>query len=602
MKYRLYKKSKSGTYFFQFLDNQRNIVLQSQAYDSKRDRDLGLRSVFKNAAHSDRYQSKELNDGKVFFSLIAKNGEEIARSPALDDSLASNYLEQCKDEIPALAQLYQNVDDTGAEPTIQQGKANEYATDGITDDYHRLSFYQEMIDKNIDGIQKFEKSGKSYFCCVKDGGVILISEAYETVSTRDDAIDGLFKSLPMAENYQRNINANDKYYFNLKAGNGSEIGTSAWFDSPEELNANIEYLQALRSDLSQEEKKAVPVVNPLSEDNSIVEHLEIAHSDVGETVAMQSTTYKVVESPIEDITVEDNVAIEDTHEVHVEEELVEELIEDEKQYVEVQEFQEPESVAPIEEKTVKHEYRSRERELDKRGGLWKWLLPLLLLPLLFFGYKSCSNTGDAKIKQAIVKQEQPVEKVKSESKVIKAEPQTQEEVIKVKTEDKRIQEPAKPISTQSSTEKITPIVKASSTITGQNIVGQLKACLNDQNCKRPIKVHWTGSRFQYNEYALSNRAGKELQELVELIKGQKNVKLEILGHIAQNEDDFSVSKKLSFNSLSEMRAKTVYDTMIKNGLSKSNLSFKGLGDSKPLSTDYIEPGFALNKRIDILIY
>ena len=64
-----------------------------------------------------------------------------------------------------------------------------------------------------------------------NGEIILTSEGYKTRAGCDTGIASVRKNAPDDSKYDRLTSKNDKYYFNLKAGNGEIIGTSEMYES-----------------------------------------------------------------------------------------------------------------------------------------------------------------------------------------------------------------------------------------------------------------------------------------------------------------------------------------------------------------------------------
>jgi outer membrane protein OmpA-like peptidoglycan-associated protein len=53
--------------------------------------------------------------------------------------------------------------------------------------------------------------------------------------------------------------------------------------------------------------------------------------------------------------------------------------------------------------------------------------------------------------------------------------------------------------------------------------------------------------------------------------------------------------------LSQNRAKSVYDYLIKKGIDKTRLTYKGYGDTKPIADNKTEEGKQQNRRTEITI-
>lgn len=67
-----------------------------------------------------------------------------------------------------------------------------------------------------------------------DNQIILRSEGYTTKAGCKKGIDSVQLNASSDARYSRLRSVNNKYYFNLKAGNGEIIGTSLMYDSDQE--------------------------------------------------------------------------------------------------------------------------------------------------------------------------------------------------------------------------------------------------------------------------------------------------------------------------------------------------------------------------------
>jgi len=119
--------------------------------------------------------------------------------------------------------------------------------------------------------------------------------------------------------------------------------------------------------------------------------------------------------------------------------------------------------------------------------------------------------------------------------------------------------------------------------------------------------------FYNNTYALKPDADIELNQLVDFLKGNPEVSIEVQGHSANNTEliipdpNFrGQGKEWNFKGsafeLSEERANAVRDYLIQQGIHKKRLTAKGYGDSQkriPDATTFEE--FEQNMRVEILI-
>ena len=101
--------------------------------------------------------------------------------------------------------------------------------------------------------------------------------------------------------------------------------------------------------------------------------------------------------------------------------------------------------------------------------------------------------------------------------------------------------------------------------------------------------------FETGKHELLKQSKVELGKLIDFLLNNQNIKIEIGGHtdnIGSNE----------FNQeLSQSRAQSVYDYLIKNGVEASRLSYRGYGFSTPVESNDSASGRAENRRTEFKI-
>jgi len=101
--------------------------------------------------------------------------------------------------------------------------------------------------------------------------------------------------------------------------------------------------------------------------------------------------------------------------------------------------------------------------------------------------------------------------------------------------------------------------------------------------------------FDFGEAILKPESFPELDRIVELLKSNSCMVIEIVGHT----DDRGTSE---YNfSLSENRAKAVVEYLISNHIQKSRLSYHGYGEELPISDNDTEEGRQKNRRVEFKI-
>lgn len=89
-------------------------------------------------------------------------------------------------------------------------------------------------------------------------------------------------------------------------------------------------------------------------------------------------------------------------------------------------------------------------------------------------------------------------------------------------------------------------------------------------------------------------SSKQLDDVAAALKSAPELKLEVAGH-TDNVGDAAANQKLS-----EARARSVMDALVKRGIAANRLSAKGYGQSKPIADNRSEDGRAKNRRVELV--
>jgi len=101
--------------------------------------------------------------------------------------------------------------------------------------------------------------------------------------------------------------------------------------------------------------------------------------------------------------------------------------------------------------------------------------------------------------------------------------------------------------------------------------------------------------FETDKYDLKGSSEIELQKLVDLLKQNPEMKIEIGGHTDNvGGNDYNLE-------LSENRAKAVYNYLTRNGISQDRLAYMGYGESQAVDTNETESGRANNRRTEFKV-
>lgn len=101
--------------------------------------------------------------------------------------------------------------------------------------------------------------------------------------------------------------------------------------------------------------------------------------------------------------------------------------------------------------------------------------------------------------------------------------------------------------------------------------------------------------FDVNKFDLKPESTIELNKLVQLMKDNPTLNIQINGHTD------NVGKVADNQVLSENRAKAVVAYLTANGIATNRLSFKGWGDAQPVADNKLESGRAQNRRTEIKV-
>jgi outer membrane protein OmpA-like peptidoglycan-associated protein/tetratricopeptide (TPR) repeat protein len=101
--------------------------------------------------------------------------------------------------------------------------------------------------------------------------------------------------------------------------------------------------------------------------------------------------------------------------------------------------------------------------------------------------------------------------------------------------------------------------------------------------------------FPTNKFDLDPKSQVELDRLVQLLKDNPTVKIEISGHTD------NVGKPADNLKLSNNRAKTVVNYLISKGIAAQRLTAKGYGETKPVADNKTEEGRAKNRRTELRV-
>ncbi|GAA4461743.1 PA14 domain-containing protein [Nibrella saemangeumensis] len=101
--------------------------------------------------------------------------------------------------------------------------------------------------------------------------------------------------------------------------------------------------------------------------------------------------------------------------------------------------------------------------------------------------------------------------------------------------------------------------------------------------------------FEQSKYVLLPESSTELNKLVQTLKDQPSLRIDIVGH-TDNIGDPRLNQ-----ALSENRAKVVATYLIRNGITSDRLETKGYGGTRPIADNTVESERARNRRVEFVV-
>lgn len=101
--------------------------------------------------------------------------------------------------------------------------------------------------------------------------------------------------------------------------------------------------------------------------------------------------------------------------------------------------------------------------------------------------------------------------------------------------------------------------------------------------------------FDVNKFDLKPQSQVELDKLVQLLKDNPSLKIQISGHTD------NVGKPADNLALSNSRAKAVVNYLVANGIPATRVTAKGFGETQPVADNKTEEGRAKNRRTEMKV-
>lgn len=104
-----------------------------------------------------------------------------------------------------------------------------------------------------------------------------------------------------------------------------------------------------------------------------------------------------------------------------------------------------------------------------------------------------------------------------------------------------------------------------------------------------------GANFDTAKATLTAEGRRKVEEASRTLKANPTINVAVEGHTD------SVGSDAYNLRLSERRAQTVADELVKDGISRSRLSTKGYGESRPVADNTTAAGKARNRRVELIV-
>ncbi len=242
-------KHANGKYYFVWYDDDGNVLMRSEGFPTAAARDNDMIMVDKNRDVEDRFSTMEKM--KRYFTILrGGNRQEIARSGpkmteaeakalypsarklASDEKIRTNRL-KAEQELAAKAAVTVPMTFLATQNVVSGSNGNGNNKNAADDDdYLSTKEYETQTDfhpKHGGFIVFQHPRTKSYYFAVLDmntGKVLLRSEGYPNVETRENDIEAVIRNRDIKERYVHKQLPTGAHYLSLQNGNKQEIGRS----------------------------------------------------------------------------------------------------------------------------------------------------------------------------------------------------------------------------------------------------------------------------------------------------------------------------------------------------------------------------------------
>ncbi|MCF6288755.1 MAG: OmpA family protein [Proteobacteria bacterium] len=124
---------------------------------------------------------------------------------------------------------------------------------------------------------------------------------------------------------------------------------------------------------------------------------------------------------------------------------------------------------------------------------------------------------------------------------------------------------------------------------------QAGAVVGDDGCEVKVVIELQGVHFDTDKSTLKPESISILDAAVKTLGDHGTILVEVAGHTDSRASD-------AYNqSLSQRRAKVVFDYLTAHGINADRMTWKGYGESQPIATNETEDGRARNRRTELIV-
>lgn len=110
--------------------------------------------------------------------------------------------------------------------------------------------------------------------------------------------------------------------------------------------------------------------------------------------------------------------------------------------------------------------------------------------------------------------------------------------------------------------------------------------------KQTLDIAMQAVQFETGSAVLKSESNSILRQVANIMERYPDFNMVISGHTD------NVGRPAYNQTLSERRAKTCYEFLVREGISASRMNYAGYGDSRPIATNATDKGKSLNRRVE----